>query len=230
MARRTSVYLRSDWEAEENSQSRTGELFPRFPRCKTLKCIFRKTNPYAHGINCFVNRQLIYTYPKSSLAEIGIKAIEHADFEGVETREVALDHRDLMRTWSSRWVVGFFWTFSRVQPAFYCPLWQQAKPNLHSLPTRIQCTSRNLAPLSVALATFILLDTGCAVPPSCAGSVSAALLISVSKCSDAKLTQAYISKITYFAFVALALVKLLQLDRSASCVSDDSLPISFSHN
>lgn len=38
----------------------------------------------AHGITCFVNRQLIYNYPESLLAEQGIMAIEHADFEGVE--------------------------------------------------------------------------------------------------------------------------------------------------
>lgn len=37
-----------------------------------------------HGINCFVNRQLIYNYPESLLAEKGILVIEHADFEGVE--------------------------------------------------------------------------------------------------------------------------------------------------
>ncbi|KAF8509635.1 chaperonin Cpn60/TCP-1 family [Gautieria morchelliformis] len=38
----------------------------------------------AHGINCFVNRQLIYNYPENLLAEQGIMSIEHADFEGVE--------------------------------------------------------------------------------------------------------------------------------------------------
>ena len=38
----------------------------------------------AHGINCFVNRQLIYNYPESLLTEAGIMSIEHADFEGVE--------------------------------------------------------------------------------------------------------------------------------------------------
>lgn len=37
-----------------------------------------------HGINVFVNRQLIYNYPESLLAERGIMVIEHADFEGVE--------------------------------------------------------------------------------------------------------------------------------------------------
>jgi T-complex protein 1 subunit beta len=38
----------------------------------------------SHGITCFVNRQLIYNYPESLLAEHGIMSIEHADFEGVE--------------------------------------------------------------------------------------------------------------------------------------------------
>ncbi|KAI9357617.1 chaperonin Cpn60/TCP-1 family [Zopfochytrium polystomum] len=38
----------------------------------------------AHGINCFVNRQLIYNYPEQLFADAGIMAIEHADFEGVE--------------------------------------------------------------------------------------------------------------------------------------------------
>ena len=38
----------------------------------------------AHGINVFVNRQLIYNYPDSLLSEKGIMVIEHADFEGVE--------------------------------------------------------------------------------------------------------------------------------------------------
>lgn len=38
----------------------------------------------SHGINVFVNRQLIYNYPESLLSEKGIMVIEHADFEGVE--------------------------------------------------------------------------------------------------------------------------------------------------
>ena len=37
-----------------------------------------------HGINVFVNRQLVYNYPENLLAEKGIMSIEHADFEGVE--------------------------------------------------------------------------------------------------------------------------------------------------
>eukprot|EP00158_Paraphelidium_tribonemae_P002461 Partr_v1_DN25388_c0_g1_i1_m21983 putative t-complex protein 1 len=38
----------------------------------------------AHGINCFVNRQLIYNWPEQLLGDSGIATIEHADFEGVE--------------------------------------------------------------------------------------------------------------------------------------------------
>ena len=38
----------------------------------------------AHGVNVFVNRQLVYNYPEQLLAESGVMVIEHADFEGVE--------------------------------------------------------------------------------------------------------------------------------------------------
>ena len=37
-----------------------------------------------HGINCFINRQLIYNCPEQLFADAGVMAIEHADFEGVE--------------------------------------------------------------------------------------------------------------------------------------------------
>jgi len=37
-----------------------------------------------HGINVFINRQLIYNYPEEIFAKRGVMAIEHADFEGVE--------------------------------------------------------------------------------------------------------------------------------------------------
>lgn len=36
------------------------------------------------GINCFVNRQLIYDYPEGLFTEAGINTIEHADFDGIE--------------------------------------------------------------------------------------------------------------------------------------------------
>jgi len=38
----------------------------------------------AHGINCFVNRQLIYNWPEQLFADSNIMSIEHADFDGVE--------------------------------------------------------------------------------------------------------------------------------------------------
>ncbi|KNC82622.1 T-complex protein 1 subunit beta [Sphaeroforma arctica JP610] len=38
----------------------------------------------AHGINCFINRNIIYNYPEQLFADAGIMAVELADFEGVE--------------------------------------------------------------------------------------------------------------------------------------------------
>src|ERR1700712_4613039 len=37
----------------------------------------------SHGINVFVNRQLIYNWPEQLFADVGIASIEHADFDGV---------------------------------------------------------------------------------------------------------------------------------------------------
>jgi len=37
-----------------------------------------------HGINCFINRQLIYNLPEQIFTENGVMSIEHADFEGIE--------------------------------------------------------------------------------------------------------------------------------------------------
>ncbi|PUZ38648.1 hypothetical protein GQ55_9G213900 [Panicum hallii var. hallii] len=44
----------------------------------------------AHGINYFVNRQLIYNFPEELFADAGILAIEHADFEGIERLVMAV--------------------------------------------------------------------------------------------------------------------------------------------
>jgi len=41
-------------------------------------------NIIGHGINCFVNRQLIYNFPEQIFADAGVMAIEHADFDGIE--------------------------------------------------------------------------------------------------------------------------------------------------
>jgi len=37
-----------------------------------------------HGVNCFINRQLIYNFPEQYFADHGVMAIEHADFDGIE--------------------------------------------------------------------------------------------------------------------------------------------------
>src|ERR1700737_2806157 len=38
----------------------------------------------AHGVNCFINRQLIYNWPEQLFSDAGIMSIEHADFDGIE--------------------------------------------------------------------------------------------------------------------------------------------------
>merc|ERR1719181_949423 len=47
-----------------------------------------------HGINVFVNRQLIYNFPEQLFADAGVLAIEHADFAGVVGAEIVstFDH------------------------------------------------------------------------------------------------------------------------------------------
>lgn len=50
-----------------------------------------------HGINCFINRQLIYNYPEELFAGAGIMAIEHADFDGIDRLAMALD-ADILST------------------------------------------------------------------------------------------------------------------------------------
>ena len=43
-----------------------------------------------HGINCFINRQLIYNFPEEIFADAGIMAVEHADFDGIERLALVL--------------------------------------------------------------------------------------------------------------------------------------------
>uniref|UniRef100_A0A8C5Y1S4 T-complex protein 1 subunit beta n=1 Tax=Microcebus murinus TaxID=30608 RepID=A0A8C5Y1S4_MICMU len=58
-----------------------------------------------HGINCFINRQLIDNYPEQLFGAAGVMAIEHADFAGVERLalvtggEIAstFDHSELVK-------------------------------------------------------------------------------------------------------------------------------------
>jgi len=37
-----------------------------------------------HGIDIFINRQLIYNFPEQIFASAGVSSIEHADFDGIE--------------------------------------------------------------------------------------------------------------------------------------------------
>lgn len=58
-----------------------------------------------HGINVFINRQLIYNYPEQLFADAGVMAIEHADFVGIERLAAVtggeivstFDHPELVR-------------------------------------------------------------------------------------------------------------------------------------
>ena len=75
--------------AELERAERVSNSYMLHPGATILSCLQEKMKAKvdaiaAHGINVFVNRQLIYNYPESLLAEKGIMTIEHADFEGVE--------------------------------------------------------------------------------------------------------------------------------------------------
>jgi T-complex protein 1 subunit beta len=42
------------------------------------------TKIIAHGVNVFINRQLIYNFPEQIFTDAGVVSIEHADFDGIE--------------------------------------------------------------------------------------------------------------------------------------------------
>lgn len=58
-----------------------------------------------HGINVFINRQLIYNWPEQLFADAGVMSIEHADFDGIERLGAVLggeicstfDHPELVK-------------------------------------------------------------------------------------------------------------------------------------
>uniref|UniRef100_A0A8C0SIY2 CCT-gamma n=1 Tax=Canis lupus familiaris TaxID=9615 RepID=A0A8C0SIY2_CANLF len=63
-----------------------------------------------HGINCFINRQLIYNYPEQLFGAAGVMAIEHTDFAGVECLALVIggeiastfDHPELVKLGSCK--------------------------------------------------------------------------------------------------------------------------------
>lgn len=63
--------------------SATGELAA-LERAERDKMKEKVEKIKSFGINCFVNRQLIYNWPEQLFADAGIVSIEHADFDGVE--------------------------------------------------------------------------------------------------------------------------------------------------
>lgn len=52
-------------------------------------------NIISQGLNCFVNRQLIYNFPEEIFADAGVMAIEHADFDGIERLALVTGYRPI---------------------------------------------------------------------------------------------------------------------------------------
>merc|ERR1719313_354367 len=53
-----------------------------------------------HGVNCFINRQLIYNKPEQFFTDAGVLSIEHADFDGIE-RLAAVLGAEIVSTFDS---------------------------------------------------------------------------------------------------------------------------------
>lgn len=62
-----------------------------------------------HGINCFVNRQLIYNFPEEIFADAGVMAIEHADFDGIERLALVTGAYPLVHDHSPKEAKKCFW-------------------------------------------------------------------------------------------------------------------------
>ena len=69
-------------------------------------------NIISQGLNCFVNRQLIYNFPEEIFADAGVMAIEHADFDGIE--RLALVTGKILLTTATGSVVMNFVTVSPI--------------------------------------------------------------------------------------------------------------------
>lgn len=62
----------------------SGDVLAEIEQAEKEKMLQKCQKIADHGINCFINRQLIYNLPEQFFAEKGIMAIEHADFDGIE--------------------------------------------------------------------------------------------------------------------------------------------------
>ena len=70
-------------------------------------------NIISQGLNCFVNRQLIYNFPEEIFADAGVMAIEHADFDGIErlalvTGQLCCELRFLLQLCGHSLVLGVY--------------------------------------------------------------------------------------------------------------------------
>ena len=61
-------------------------------RAEKEKMRAKVENIISQGLNCFVNRQLIYNFPEEIFADAGVMAIEHADFDGIERLALVTGH------------------------------------------------------------------------------------------------------------------------------------------
>jgi T-complex protein 1 subunit beta len=81
-AERVSLQTRTHTNTKGAHASDSGFLF--FHTTPQERMIQKCQRIVDHGINCFINRQLIYNLPEQFFADHGVAAIEHADFEGIE--------------------------------------------------------------------------------------------------------------------------------------------------
>ena len=107
-----------------------------------------------HGINCFVNRQLIYNFPEQIFADAGVMAIEHADFDGIErlalvTGKPSLNHPHC--TCNTRHTQRPEVVIAGVIPV----------PYTRSADTEMSCTAVSARDCSEAAESFV------SCPPSC---------------------------------------------------------------
>ena len=94
--------VRLDWHADEVQQDSESLLFhplqvADIEKAEREKMADKCKRIIGHGINCFVNRQLIYNFPEQIFADNGVMAIEHADFDGIERLALVTGKPPLVR-------------------------------------------------------------------------------------------------------------------------------------
>lgn len=67
------------WQVRVDSMNKVAEIEEAEKQKMKNKC----KKIIEHGINCFINRQLIYNFPEQIFTDAGVVSIEHADFDGM---------------------------------------------------------------------------------------------------------------------------------------------------